>query len=93
MDMVRVLGPQTIHIAMCLEFVVEEILRVRARNPIKKYVHTHTHTHTCAWLDQGVALGVSSSFATSFAILRRRHNQGGSFQYGGIECLHGELRD
>ena len=36
MKWVKILSPQTIHIAMCLQFLVEEMLRVRKKQSIKR---------------------------------------------------------
>jgi sorting nexin-17 len=36
MKWVKMLSPQTIHLAMCLQFMVEEMLRLRKSKPIKK---------------------------------------------------------
>eukprot|EP00041_Stephanoeca_diplocostata_P007025 m.97100 g.97100 ORF g.97100 m.97100 type:complete len:500 (-) comp16686_c0_seq1:188-1687(-) len=36
MKWVKMLSPQTIHMAMCLQFMVEEMLRTRKKKPIKK---------------------------------------------------------
>ena len=36
MSWVKLVSPQTIHIAMCLQFLVEEMLRLRKRKAIKK---------------------------------------------------------
>lgn len=35
MKWVKMLSPQTIHLAMCLQFMVEEMLRLRKKKPIK----------------------------------------------------------
>lgn len=36
MGWVKFVSPQTIHLAMCLQFMVEEMLRVRKKGPIRK---------------------------------------------------------
>lgn len=36
MKWVKMLSPQTIHLAMCLQFMVEEMLRLRKKKPLKK---------------------------------------------------------
>jgi len=36
MKWVKMLSPQTIHLAMCLQFMVEEMLRLRKSKPLKK---------------------------------------------------------
>ncbi len=38
MRWIRVLSKNIIHVAMCLQSFVEELLRIRARKPIKKCV-------------------------------------------------------
>lgn len=38
MGWVKMISPQTIHMAMCLQHLVEEMIRLRKRQPIKKFV-------------------------------------------------------